>query len=475
MRLMCPLRLSACVLLNSSTRPGKRSDLKFSVRLRSTETTVPWSRIKQRHIPSDNLLMKTTLSPINTRAPSGLFIQGGHGRLKSNVASGEQDLGPPLPYTAIPGPRPLPVIGNKFLFTSLGGYPMERFWDSSWKLYNKFGPIVRVTKFAGDLDMVIVFRPEDTAKIYQAEGRLPVRPGLDILTYYRASRPTWFSSPGLVPGNGSEWRRLRSAVHALLRPEVVSRYRAAQNKVAEDLVCLLMARYPLQEGPEGGSHVVPDLLPLLFHYTLEAVGVVSLGTRLGCLHPDAHDHQGHHDLSSTRASRVITANQNILELLGESMFLPPFYKYFPSRMYRRLSHAQDTIAGIVQEELMLRQEERAQDPEAFSFHHPFLDSLFSNSQLPTMDVFLLLVEIFQGGIDAGLVYLRAVVQETLRLRPSASSRSRLIQQDMVFSGYLVPAGGLVVIEGLKGNTITINTIILWCDATGGSALGRLYE
>ncbi|KAG7162766.1 Ecdysone 20-monooxygenase-like [Homarus americanus] len=136
-----------------------------------------------------------------------------------------------------------------------GGYPMERFWDSSWKLYNKFGPIVRVTKFAGDLDM--------------AEGRLPVRPGLDILTYYRASRPTWFSSPGLVPGNGSEWRRLRSAVHALLRPEVVSRYRAAQNKVAEDLVCLLMARYPLQEGPEGGSHVVPDLLPLLFHYTLE--------------------------------------------------------------------------------------------------------------------------------------------------------------------------------------------------------------
>ncbi|KAG7162765.1 putative Cytochrome P450-containing protein [Homarus americanus] len=142
---------------------------------------------------------------------------------------------------------------------------------------------------------------------------------------------------------------------------------------------------------------------------MAAVGVVSLGTRLGCLHPDAHDHQGHHDLSSTRASRVITANQNILELLGESMFLPPFYKYFPSRMYRRLSHAQDTIAGIVQEELMLRQEERAQDPEAFSFHHPFLDSLFSNSQLPTMDVFLLLVEIFQGGIDATFVTSPPVV------------------------------------------------------------------
>ncbi|KAK4326645.1 hypothetical protein Pmani_002855 [Petrolisthes manimaculis] len=44
----------------------------------------------------------------------------------------------------------------------------------------------------------------------------------------------------------------------------------------------------------------------------------------------------------------------------------------------------------------------------------------------------------------GLSYLRAVVQETLRLRPSASARSRFIQEDVVFSGYHVPAGTFVL-------------------------------
>nr|XP_053635943.1 probable cytochrome P450 49a1 [Cherax quadricarinatus]XP_053636019.1 probable cytochrome P450 49a1 [Cherax quadricarinatus]XP_053636070.1 probable cytochrome P450 49a1 [Cherax quadricarinatus] len=395
-----------------------------------------------------------------------------HDQFTSSVSIGRQSREVPRPFSSIPGPRPLPLIGNKFLFTSIGGYPLERFLDSAMKLHEKYGPIVRISKLAGKLDMVMVFQPEDTKKIFQAEGQYPVRPGLDILQHYRATRPHWFSSPGLVPGNGPEWRRLRSAVHSVLRPEVVSRYREAQNQVAVDLVRYLRETCSPVHG-RNDDCVVQDLLPLLYHYTLEAVGVVTLGTRLGCLE---HVHTAH----TARADVIIKANEDTLELLGKSFFTPPLYKVFPTRSYQRLARAQDTITRIVQEEVYLRHRERAVDPQAFATKHPLLDSLLSNPNLNPSDVFLLLVEMFQGGIDAtattlgfcvyflareqriqdlllqevkdvdpithslqGLAYLRAAVQETLRLRPSASSRSRVIQEDAVFSGYLVPAGTYV--------------------------------
>ncbi|XP_045612773.2 probable cytochrome P450 49a1 [Procambarus clarkii] len=475
MRQVSSLSFSSRMLAHSCRRAGRRSCYGHVLTLPCNKAEDHRSMMEFSHVSGENFPKNTTTTDreiLKSLRPS-------HAQLIDPVIIGSQDRSEPRPFASIPGPKPLPVIGNTFLFTSIGGYPLERFWESSRKLFEEYGPVVRIAKLAGDVDMVMVFQPEDTRRIFKAEGQYPVRPGLDILKHYRSRRPQWFTSPGLVPGNGPEWRRLRSAIHSLLRPEVVSRYRATQNDVAKDLVGLLREHTSLGGGGGPGdghrqqSRVVKDLLPLLFRYTLEAVGVVSLGTRLGCL-DDAHA------ANTTRAQRVISSNMDTLRLLGKSIFSPPLYKVFPTPSYQRLAAAQDTIARIVQEEVLLRQAERASDPHAFSSKHPFLDSLLTNSNLSPSDVFLLLAEVFQGGIDAtattlafcvyflardqrtqdlllqevkdvdpathslqGLVYLRAVVQETLRLRPSASSRSRVIQEDTVFSGYLVPKGTYV--------------------------------
>lgn len=374
------------------------------------------------------------------------------------------------PYESIPGPKPLPLVGNKLLFTPLGGYSFERYWESCWKLYDLYGPVVRLAKISGHFDMVLVFRPEDTRKIFEKEGRLPVRPALDILEYYRLRNPDLYTSPGLVPGNGEEWKRLRVCVHSLLRRELVQSYKAAQAGVAKDLATALDAAKGRH--PEG---VVPDLLNLLFRYTLEAVGVVSLGTRLGCLdaaHTTTHAH--------TRAQDIIAANEETLAVMGASLFSPPLYRVLPTRAYKTLSRAQLTIARVVEEQLRRRRKEHAQDPGAFKEQHPFLSSLLERQDIAPTDVFLLVLEVFQGGIDAtattlafclhylsrekepqetlfeevkdvepathtlqGLPYLRAVVQEAMRLRPSAGGRTRFIHEDGVFSGFHVPAGTCV--------------------------------
>ncbi|XP_068211925.1 cytochrome P450 302a1, mitochondrial-like [Palaemon carinicauda] len=135
---------------------------------------------------------------------------------------------------------------------------------------------------------------------------------------------------------------------------------------------------------------------------------------------------------------------------------------------------------LMRERLHDHYKSRMVNPSAFSHQQPFLAALMDQESLSRSDLLVLLVEVFQGGIDAtattlafcvyylsrnadvqaalyeevkdvdpakhdlqGLRYLRAVLQETFRLRPSASANSRILHQDAVFSGYRVPAGTLV--------------------------------
>lgn len=65
------------------------------------------------------------------------------------------------------------------------------------------------------------------------------------------------------------------------------------------------------------------------------MGIVSLGTRLGCLDA-AH--------VTTHAQDIIQANEETLAVLGASLFLPPIYRLLPTRAFRTLSRAQLTIA-----------------------------------------------------------------------------------------------------------------------------------
>lgn len=56
--------------------------------------------------------------------------------------------------------------------------------------------------------------------------------------------------------------------------------------------------------------------------------------------------------------------------------------------------------SVVEEQLRRRRKEHAQDPGAFKEQHPFLSSLLERQDIAPTDVFLLVLEVFQGGIDA---------------------------------------------------------------------------
>ncbi|ROT69394.1 hypothetical protein C7M84_012402 [Penaeus vannamei] len=362
------------------------------------------------------------------------------------------------PYESIPGPKPLPLVGNKLLFTPLGGYSFERYWESCWKLYDLYGPVVRLAKISGHFDMVLVFRPEDTRKIFECRARKSLTIPVDAPGRKRACPcdlpwTSWSTTGcGILTCtrprvcNGEEWKRLRVCVHSLLRRELVQSYKAAQAGVAKDLATALDAAKGRH--PEG---VVPDLLNLLFRYTLEAVGVVSLGTRLGQrrdpgrhggvalqpalvpgpAHPRLQDPlpgSAHHrprggGAASEEEEGTRTGSRGLQGAASLPQFSP---RAAGHRSHGRLPARPRGVP---------RRHRRDGDDAGL------LSPLPLEEKEPQETLFEEVKDVEPATHTLqGLPYLRAVVQEAMRLRPSAGGRTRFIHEDGVFSGFHVPAG-----------------------------------
>ncbi|XP_018011463.1 cytochrome P450 302a1, mitochondrial [Hyalella azteca] len=422
----------------------------------------------------------------------------------STEASPATDTEPVHKYETIPGPAPKPVLGNRFIFSKYGEFPLHRFWDSVFKMRSRHGDVVKIAAVKPGLDMVWLFNPEHIRMLYKAEDQCPIRPPFDLLQAYRRSRPEVFTSAGLVNGNGPEWKRLRKAIPSLLKFQTIASYRERQALVAHDLATAIkshsshnntaISKDPScnlvpskstrtkstsfkssQVLPENQTfcqriaHDIPDVMQLLFRYTLEAVGVVALGRFQGCL-----------TQNNTGAAEIITANENFLTSLGESIFALPLHTIFATPNYRRLRDAHDHINRVVEASFLDLESAFQESPSKLEREQPFVWSLMTNSQLSRQDRLLILIEVFMGGIDAtastlafclyflarsphwqeelhrevrglnltsdslqDLPVLRGVLKESYRLRPSPSGVARILQRDVVVGGYEIKRGVLV--------------------------------
>ncbi|KAF2369033.1 Cytochrome P450 [Trinorchestia longiramus] len=422
---------------------------------------------------------------------------------KPMSSTAKSNDGKALPYEIIPGPPPLPVVGNMFIFSKFGEFPLQQFWDSMSRMRERYGAVVRVARVKPDLDMVWLFQPEDIRMLYKDEDTCPIRPPFDLLLTYRNTRPLLFTSPGLINGNGQEWKRLRLAIPSLLKLPSVAAYRERQASVSSALAETIKT-YPAldtkskfqssqkntvslkSERPNltsvetssmfqkkqnvcGKSHDIPDVLQLLFRYTLEAVGVVALGRFQGCL-----------SATNTNASKIIAANDDFLNSLGKSIFALPLYKVWPTHNYVKLRDAHDYISSVVEASFQDLESDFRDSPSKMKSEQPFVWALMTNESLSRQDRLLLLTEVFMGGIDAtastlafclyflsrsphwqeklhrevrdidggthnlqDLPVARGVLKESYRLRPSPSGVARVLQRDTVIGGYIVNKGVLV--------------------------------
>lgn len=106
-------------------------------------------------------------------------------------------------YAYMPGPRPLPVLGNSWRF-AIGKNPWRtRALDVTlWFLraWAGTGGAVKVAKLFGHPDLVFPFSADETARIYRREDTMPHRAKAPCLSHYKQElRKNFFGDePGLI-------------------------------------------------------------------------------------------------------------------------------------------------------------------------------------------------------------------------------------------------------------------------------------
>ncbi|XP_075552441.1 cytochrome P450 302a1, mitochondrial-like isoform X1 [Dermacentor variabilis] len=378
------------------------------------------------------------------------------------------------PFHEIPGPKPLPLIGNIWRYLPLiGDMDLTRMHRNAQKLLDRYGPLVREV-VVGDRVVVHVFDPRDMEHVFRHEGRYPARLSHRALLKYRRERPHMYSSGGLFPTNGEEWFRLRHMFQKpLMQRDAMSAYIDVLQDVTLDVANLV------RQTRDSRTLEVEDFLKELYQWALECTGVLALNTRLGCLQRGLSSESEQQRLveAASETHRIIMVTENGL----------PFWKMWNTPAYRKLVESQDFMASVVSK--YLERTKVADQNVETGRELTVLEKLLSTPGADLKDVFAMILDMFLAGIDTTAysttfilyylarnrrcqdklalelgtllptkdsklsmeqlqeaVYLRACIKESLRLSPIAIGVGRVLPEDIVLSGYTVPAGTVLIMH-----------------------------
>ncbi|KAM7328298.1 hypothetical protein ACRRTK_012390 [Alexandromys fortis] len=140
----------------------------------------------------------------------------------------------------------------------------------------RYGPIWSGS--FGTLRTVYVASPALVEQLLRQESSCPERCSFSSWAEHRRR---YQRACGLLTADGEEWQRLRSLLAPLLlRPQAAAGYAGTLDKVVRDLV----RRLRRQRGRGSGlPNLVQDVAGEFYKFGLEGIGVVLLGSRLGCL------------------------------------------------------------------------------------------------------------------------------------------------------------------------------------------------
>ncbi|GFY09677.1 cytochrome P450 302a1, mitochondrial [Trichonephila clavipes] len=313
---------------------------------------------------------------------------------------------------------------------------------------------------------VHVYHKDDFVTIYRNDGKYPLRKSHQVIARYRRDRPHLYNSVGLGPGMGAEWHYLRRMLPSGVGGNAYLPLRQQLEEVADDFVDLVQSN--LDENNEI------DILPYMFRWAFESIGVITLNRRLNALAK----------VKNEEAENLIEA----AHLTNEIIFLSNVGDF--EKQYERLIPAQDYFAKVIMAYLL----EANLDPEGSCL----VNKLSAEGASPK-DILTLILDLFQGAIgtvpltlnwalyqvcrcpgiqerarkdllrimpnkdsryyeSAGrrveLLFqasnaspiVQAILRETLRLSPPAIGNGRINSKDLVLGGYLVPAGNMIVLQ-----------------------------
>jgi len=332
--------------------------------------------------------------------------------------------------------------------------------------------------------MVHITDPDDFEKVFRAEGKFPRRPPVDIWVEHRKRR-NYF--PGIILLDGEEWHRIRQSIAPkMMRPKIVEENIENFNAVAEDAI----ARFVKLKEACGPDDHIPDLEGELSRFSTESIGTVAFDTRLG-LYEDPPKQEALKFIEMVQAYFELTMK---LALSIPSNMVRP---YMDTPAMKKFLKAGDDILdigqGFVDNKMRELKEiaEKGIDPSGPTQVVSLLTYLLSKDKLTPEEVNGMAIDVIFAGVDTTsnsllwliyhlgrlphiqeklyqevvkvlgkdgdvtsrslgkLSYLKACLKESMRLCPVLVSNGRILDQDIVLSGYNVPAQVSPTIDNFK--------------------------
>lgn len=375
------------------------------------------------------------------------------------------DRNEPKPFEEIPGPRSLPIIGTLYKYLPfIGEYSFVKLHMNGLLKLKQYGSLVREEIVPGE-SIVWVFEPEDIAKIFKAEvGLHPKRRSHLALLKYRTDRSNIYNSGGLITTNGTEWWRLRREFQKVLsKPQNVIDYLEDTDLVIQEFVRLC------------SYEKTDDFLSLFSRLFLELTCLVVFDIKMQSL-SEKEKHQ------NSRSSRLIdaafTTNSAILKLDNG----PMLWRFFETPLYKKMRKAQNYM-----EEIALEMVTQKNQDTSICRKQSLLQQYLKNETLDIKDIVSMACDMLLAGVDTttyttafalyylakntnvqeklrseaidllkddtspitaetlkNATYTKAVLKETFRMNPISVGIGRILQTDVVLSGYRVPRGTVVV-------------------------------
>ncbi|EDV24789.1 uncharacterized protein TRIADDRAFT_25487 [Trichoplax adhaerens] len=376
------------------------------------------------------------------------------------------------PYSQVPGPKGYPIIGTLLTFLKNNGYYRKRPHLLFHEYKKKYGPIYK-DKFANQ-ELIFISTPADVAAVFKAEGKYPDRgPNMPWITYREQRK----KSKGVLIGEGEEWRKSRSVMDKkLLKMKDVGEYCERMNQVISDLISFIKQK----QITDNLNGELGNLQDALYKWSFETINSVLFSKRLGSFN----------DPPTPIAEQFYNNVCDMMDATGQLVFLPPYYKYIKTKRWKKYCSYWDTLFEIggklIQEErnrLLSNGLDLSQMSETGrrTEEMEFLPYVLSRGELNDEEIAGNIIELMMAGVDTSantilwtlyilgknpdiqeklyqevsgilkdgqfpdsqtvqkMPYLRGVIKESQRLYPVLVATARILDKDIVLSGYHVPA------------------------------------